>query len=470
MTKHFIQRTIRMGKAWGGRFSGDTDDRVERFTESISFDKRLLAVDVLGSAAHAQMLSEVGLITAADAKQIGEELERIALDFEAGKLPWNVKLEDVHMHVESELVRRLGDVGRKLHTGRSRNDQVATDLRLWVRGVLDELDIRLSEVQKSLTAAATRWADIILPAYTHLQRAQPVLAGHYCLAYVEKLQRDRERAADCRRRVNVLPLGAAAVAGSLLPLDRRRAAALLGFDGVMANSIDAASDRDFVLETAFVLAAIAGRLSGWAEEWILWSTTEFGFLRLPDAFCTGSSIMPQKKNPDVLELIRGKTGRVIGSLTGLFILLKGLPLAYNRDLQEDKPLIFDAADTTLSCLEMAALMISGAELNRETIAARLDRGYLDATTLMERLIEAGVPMRSAHETVGKLVRQAEESNTSLAGLPDNAFEAAAPGKGPALKASLGVQNCVKAFRTEGSTAPDKVAEQLALWRKRLNLD
>jgi argininosuccinate lyase len=459
-----------MGKAWGGRFTGKTDDRVERFTESVSFDKRLLRVDVQGSSAHAKMLSEVGLITAVEAQSIAEELERIADDFESGRLAWDFALEDVHLHVESELIKRLGDVGRKLHTGRSRNDQVATDLRLWTRNALDELDVRLGEVQKSLTAAATRWADVILPAYTHLQRAQPVLAAHYCLAYVEKLQRDRDRAADARRRVNVLPLGSAAVAGSSLPLDRRRVAVLLGFDGVMANSIDAASDRDFVLETAFVTAAVAGRLSGWAEEWILWSTTEFGFLRLPDAFCTGSSIMPQKKNPDVLELIRGKTGRVIGALTGLFVLLKGLPLAYNRDLQEDKPLLFDSVDTTLSCLDMAALMISGAELNVKTIAARLDKGFLDATTLMERLIEAGVPMRSAHETVGLLVKKCEETDISLAELPDAEFEAAVPGKGRSLKAALGAENSVRAFHTEGSTAPEKVAEQVAHWRKRLGMD
>jgi argininosuccinate lyase len=459
-----------MAKAWGGRFTGKTDDRVERFTESISFDKRLLRVDVQGSAAHATMLAEVGLLTADEAKSIGEELERIAQDFESGKLSWDVSLEDVHLHIESELIRRLGDVGRKLHTGRSRNDQVSTDLRLWVRGALDELDVRLGEVQKSLTAAATRWTGVILPAYTHLQRAQPALAAHYCLAYVEKLQRDRDRAADCRRRVNVLPLGSAAACGSSLPLDRRRVAVLLGFDGVAANSLDAVSDRDFVLETAFVTATIAGRLSGWAEEWILWSTVEFGFLRLPDAFCTGSSIMPQKKNPDVLELIRGKSGRVIASLTGLFVLLKGLPLAYNRDLQEDKPLLFDAVDTTLACLEMAALMIKGAELDVKTIESRLDKGFLDATTLMERLIEVGVPMRSAHETVGRLVRKCEETDVSLAELPVAEFEAAAPGRGEQLKKSLGVGNSIGAFQTEGSTAPDKVAEQVAVWRKRLGME
>ena len=278
--------------------------------------------------------------------------------------------EDIHMHVEAVLVERLGDVGRKLHTGRSRNDQVATDLRLWIRDSIDQVDQRLVTLQKALVAAAERERDVVLPGYTHLQRAQPVLAAHYFLAHVEKLERDRQRLRDCRKRVNVLTLGAAALAGTSLPIDRESGRRQLGFDAIAANSLDATSDRDFAIEFAFCLAMIAEHLGGWAEEWVLWNTEEFGFLELPDAYCTGSSIMPQKKNPDVLELIRGKTARVLGSLQTLLVLVKGLPLAYNRDLQEDKRPIFDAFDTVAASLEMAELIVAGARLRRDRIAAR----------------------------------------------------------------------------------------------------
>ncbi len=395
-----------------GVFSQATDRRVDRFSESISFDHRLYAQDVRGSIAHAEMLSKVGLITADECQAISKTLTEIGQEIEEGKFPFKIELEDIHMHIEQALIERLGDVGRKLHTGRSRNDQVSTDLRLWVRDSLDRLDGRLLDLQKAFVGRCAVDEGVILPGYTHMQRAQPVLANHYWLAYAEKLERDRERVADCRRRVNRLSLGAAALAGTSLPIDRFDVAKRLGFEGVAANSLDISSDRDFALESAFVLSLIAAHLSTWAEEWILWSTSEFSFLHLPQEFCTGSSIMPQKINPDVLELTRGKTARVIGNLQTLLVLVKGLPLAYNRDLQEDKPALFDAFDTVDICLELAAPLVAGAKLNLAGISAKLDKGYLDATTLMEYMILRGVPQRKAHHLVGELVGKAQPRCTA----------------------------------------------------------
>ncbi|MFO0870471.1 MAG: argininosuccinate lyase, partial [Pirellulales bacterium] len=389
-----------------GVFTSGPDRRVERFTESISFDQRLYPQDIRASIAHAQMLASVGLIDAQECQQIQAALEKIRERIEEGRFEYKTELEDIHMHIETALIRRLDDIGRKLHTGRSRNDQVSTDLRLWVRDAIDQLDGRLTELQRAFLFRCDADSDVILPGYTHFQRAQPVLAAHYWLCYCEKLERDRGRLADCRKRTNVCSLGAAALAGTSLPIDREDVAARLGFEGVAANSLDVSSDRDFVLEFAFVLAVIAEHLSTWAEEWILWSTTEYDFLKLPHDFCTGSSIMPQKINPDVLELTRGKTARVIGNLQTLLVLVKGLPLAYNRDLQEDKPALFDSYDTVDACLELAAAMVVGARLNRPVIEARLDRGFLDATTLMEWFIKRGLPQRTAHHLVGALVRKA----------------------------------------------------------------
>jgi argininosuccinate lyase len=371
------------------------------------------------------------------------------------------------MNIERALVERIGDVGRKLHTGRSRNDQISTDLRLWVRHQIDHVRRELRELQRAYVGRAEQDAGVILPGYTHLQRAQPVLAVHYWLAYCEKFERDRERLADCRRRVNQLTLGAAALAGTTIPIDQHMVAQELGFEGIAANSLDASSDRDFALEFVFCLTMVAEHLSGWAEEWILWSTTEFGFLKLPQAFCTGSSIMPQKINPDVLELIRGKTGRVIGSLTALLVLVKGLPLAYNRDLQEDKQPLFDAVDTVRGALELAAPLVAGVELNRDAIAARLDLGYLDATTLMEHLIMAGVPQRTAHEIIGKLVGAAMKRGVPLAGLPLAEFQAAHPSLDERVFDVLGAERAVAAFTSYGSTNPSQVAHQLEHWKKRL---
>ena len=454
-------------KPWGGRFAGRTDRRVEEFTESISFDRRLFEHDIRGSIAHAEMLAHVGLISPDEAAKIVKGLGEIKAEIVAGTFAFVLEREDIHMHIEAALIDRIGDVGRKLHTARSRNDQVATDVKLWTRDGLDRIDGRLKALQIALLNAATRHDGLILPGYTHMQRAQPVLAPHYFLAYVEKYARDRSRLVDCRKRLNLLPLGAAAMAGTSLPIDRRQVAAALGFDGVAANSMDVSSDRDFLIESVFVLTMIAEHLAGWAEEWVIWSTQEFSFLSLPDNLCTGSSIMPQKKNPDVLELIRAKSARVIGSLTTLLVLIKGLPLAYNRDLQEDKEPLFDAFATVDTCLDLATMIVDGARLRADRIGARLDEGYLDATTLMESLIRMGVPQRTGHEVVGHLVGLAESKGCRLADLSDDDFRKAHPKLDPSIKGTLGVANAVKAFRSEGSTAPDQVAAQLAAWRGRL---
>ena len=459
------------GKPWSGRFAEKTDRRVEAFTESISFDRRLFKQDVRGSIAHARMLQHVGLLTVDECQQIERVLSEIRARIEDGDFAFILEREDVHMHIEAALVEQLGDVGRKLHTARSRNDQVATGVKLWTREALDRIDTGVIVLQAALVAAAMRHRTIILPGYTHMQRAQPVLAAHYFLAYVEKLERDRSRLADCRKRLNVLPLGAAAMAGTSLPIDRDFVARELGFEGVAANSLDISSDRDFVIESTFVLTMIAEHLAGWAEEWILWSTQEFGFLALPDAICTGSSIMPQKKNPDVLELIRGRVARVIGSLTTLLVLIKGLPLAYNRDLQEDKEPLFDAFDTVEACLELAAVVVDGATLRAERIADRIDEGFLDATTLMEYLIRRDVPQRTAHEVIGRLVGLCERRGLKrLADLSDAELAEAHPQLGPEARGVLGVENAINAFRSYGSTAPAEVEKQLERWRSHLPMD
>jgi argininosuccinate lyase len=410
------------------------------------------------------MLALVGLISEAECQQIVLGLSEIEAKIEAGEFAFVIEREDVHMHIEAALIEKLGDVGRKLHTARSRNDQVVTAVKLWTREALDRIDAGLVGLQRALLASAERHREVILPGYTHLQRAQPVLAAHYFLAYVEKLERDRGRLADCRRRLNQLPLGAAALAGTSLPIDRESVARELGFDGVAANSLDVSSDRDFALESVFVMTLIAEHLAGWAEEWILWTTQEFGFLALPDALCTGSSIMPQKKNPDVLELIRGRSARVIGSLTTLLVLIKGLPLAYNRDLQEDKEPLFDAFDTVEACLGLATVVVEGASLR----ADRLDEGFLDATTMMEFLIREGVPQRTAHEVIGRLVGLCESRGLKrLADLADTDLAAAHPALGPGVREVLGVANSVKAFKSYGSTAPDEVEKQLRRWKSTL---
>ena len=456
-----------MAKAWGGRFQQATDPRVEQFTESISFDARLAAYDIRGSQAHARMLASVGLISAEESRQIIEALDEIGGQIERGEMEFRAELEDIHMHIESALIARLGDVGRKLHTGRSRNDQVATDMKLFVRDAIDRVDELLRAVQRAFVSRAERDTDVILPGYTHLQRAMPVMAGHYWLAYCEKFERDRQRLADTRKRVNISPLGAAALAGTTLPIDRQQTASDLEFAEVAANSLDVSSDRDYLIEFVFDLALMATHLSGWAEEWILWFTTEFGFLKLPDAYTTGSSIMPQKRNPDVLELIRGKTARVQAAVPQLLVLLKGLPMAYNRDLQEDKLAAFDAFDTVTSCLELAPPLIIGAELQTARIEARLEEGFLDATALMEYLIKKGVPMRTGHETVGRLVAICESKYCRLSELPLPEMQAVCEHIGSDVKQILGTVSAVAALTSYGSGGKTQVAEQLARWKERL---
>jgi argininosuccinate lyase len=448
-----------------GVFQAGTDKRLEAFAESISFDRRLYRHDIRGSIAHAEMLSQVGLLLPEEFVQIRDTLREIEAEIEADQLPLRVELEDIHMHVEQALIDRLGDVGRKLHTARSRNDQVSTDIRLWVRDALNAVDSRLEALQRAFLGRCDADFDVILPAYTHLQRAQPVLAPHYWLAYIEKFARDRSRIADCRVRLNQSSLGVAAVAGTTLPIDRELTARLLDFDSVTANSLDSSSDRDFLLESAFVLAVIAAHLSGWAEEWILWSTVEFNFIKIPQAFCTGSSIMPQKVNPDTLELTRGKSARVMGNLQTLMLLVKNLPMAYNRDLQEDKPPLFDSFDTVLAMLDIAAPLVRGSQLQREAIASRLDRGYLDATTLMEWMIRKGLPQRRAHHLVGAIVGEAMQRDVPLAELPLDVLQCHAPEIDESVYACLGSRHAVGAFVSYGSTAPQQVRAQIERWKQ-----
>ncbi|MDO4425261.1 MAG: argininosuccinate lyase [Planctomycetia bacterium] len=454
-------------KAWGGVFEEAADPRMEKFSESISFDRRLYRQDIRGSQAHAKMLAKVGVLTADEAKAICDGLDGILADIEAGNFEYSIKLEDIHMHVEKELINRIGDTGRKLHTGRSRNDQVSTDFRLWVRDAIDEMDSLLKNLQKAFIGRCDEDFDCILPGFTHTQRAQPVLAPHYWLCYVEKFARDRERLADCRKRTNTLSLGAAALAGTSIPIDRFETARLLEFERVAANSLDVSSDRDFALEFTFCLAVIAEHLSTWAEEWILWSTCEFNFIKLPQKFCTGSSIMPQKVNPDLLELIRGKTARVIGDLQTLMVLVKGLLLAYNRDLQEDKTPVFDAFDTVSASLDLAADMVRDAKLNREAINERLEKGYLDATTFMEFLIKRGIPQRTAHGMVGRLVRSAMNRGIPLAELPLQEFQAEDPSIDDSVYEILGVRKAIDAFQSYGSTAANQVRYQIDTWKKNI---
>jgi argininosuccinate lyase len=461
-----IEEPTVAAKAWGGRFRDATDPGVEKFTESIRFDVRLAEVDVRGSQAHARMLAKVGLIGADECRQIVETLDAILGEIERGDLALRVGLEDIHMHVEQALIERLGDVGRKLHTARSRNDQIATDLKLYVRSCIERVDELLGELQRAFVERSDGDLDAIVPGYTHLQRAQPVMVVHYWLAYCERFERDRERLADCLKRVNVSPLGAAALAGTSLPIDRDETARLLGFTRPAANSLDVSSDRDFVAEFVFCLSLVATHLAGWAEDWILWCTTEFGVLKLPDAFTTGSSIMPQKRNPDVLELIRGRSARAIAALEQVLVLLKGLPLAYNRDLQEDKLALFAAYDSVRECLEIAPHIVRGAELRRDRIAERLDEGFLDATALMEYLVKKGVPMRTAHETVGKLVAECESSGRRLADLSLDELEQVCAQIDSCVFDVLGAENAVRALCSYGSGGRGPVGEQLKAWKKK----
>ena len=405
------------GEAWSGRFNEPVDELVKRFTASVGFDQRLALFDIQGSLAHAQMLSEVGLLAPTELDSIRSGMQRIQAEIESGQFPWSVDLEDVHMNIERRLTEFAGDAGKRLHTARSRNDQVATDVRLFLRAAIDHILQQIRLFQLALLNLAEAHAGTVMPGFTHLQVAQPVTFGHHLMAYFEMLQRDAGRLVDCRRRVNRLPLGSAALAGTSYPIRRERVAELLGFEGLCENSLDAVSDRDFALEFSAASALIMTHLSRFSEELILWMSPRYGFIVLADRFCTGSSIMPQKKNPDVPELVRGKTGRVFGHLMGLFTLMKGQPLAYNKDNQEDKEPLFDTVDTVMDCLTLYTDMMSGLTVNTENMRAAASEGFATATDLADYLVKKGLPFRDAHEAVARAVRHAETLGCDLADLP-----------------------------------------------------
>jgi len=443
-------------KPWGGRFDAPTNSLVEAFTASIGFDQRLYRYDIRGSVAHANMLAHVGVLTSAERDSIVEGLKQIEDEIDAGQFAWSVELEDVHMNIEARLIDRIGDVGKKLHTGRSRNDQVATDIRLFLRDAIDAIREALAALQSSLVDLAEREVDTILPGFTHLQPAQPVSFGHHMLAWFEMLQRDRERLADVRRRVNIMPLGAAALAGTSFPVDRAFTAKELEFDAPAANSLDAVSDRDFAIEFVSAAALIMMHLSRFSEELILWSSTQFAFVDLGDAYCTGSSIMPQKKNPDVPELVRGKAARVQGHLVALLTLMKGQPLAYNKDNQEDKEPLFDTVDTVLDSLHVYRGMLDSLEVKREAMRAAASKGYTTATDLADALVRRGVPFRDAHEIVGKAVRMAIERGCDLSELDLDSVRELSDVIDAELLASLTLEASVSARDHIGGTAPRQV--------------
>jgi len=455
-------------KSWQARFSESAHALTERYVESLSFDQRLWKYDIVGSIAHAEMLAEVGLITKADNQAIKRGLKEIEADIQAGKFTWDPACEDIHMAMEAALIGRIGEPGKRLHTARSRNDQVALDLRLYTRDAID-LDVvpLLVDLQRALVDSAERYCEAVMPSYTHLQRAQPITVGAYLLAYVEQCERDRERFADARKRLDVCPLGSGAVAGSTLPIDRRAVAGRLGFSAITRNSIDATSDRDFITEFLAASAICAGHLSRLAEDWILYASREFGFVTIADAFCTGSSMMPQKKNPDVLELVRGKTGRIYGALAGMLMLTKGLPQAYNRDLQEDKIHLFGAHDTLSASLEIAAEVVRHTTFNVARLQEATQRGFLDATVLAEYLVGKGVPFREAHQHVGRLVTFAEQKACELADLSLDEFQQVCGKIERDVFDYLGASNVVARYQSEGNAGPESTARQIAFWKKQL---
>ncbi len=400
-------------KLWGGRFSKATDALVDDFNSSIRFDARMYKQDIKGSMAHAEMLGRQGIIPVADADLIVKTLSEILDDIEADKVEFLIDAEDIHMNIETILINRIGDAGKKLHTGRSRNDQVAVDLRMYLRDEVDELLVMLSNAMKAVLDIAEENIDTIMPGYTHMQKAQPVTAAHHFMAYFQMFLRDKERLSDCRKRINIMPLGSGALAGTTYPLDREFVAKKLGFDGVTKNSMDGVSVRDFAIELAGVLSILMMHLSRFCEELVIWSSHEFSFVEMDDSYSTGSSIMPQKKNPDVAELIRGKSGRVYGSLTTLLTMMKGLPLAYNKDMQEDKEAIFDAVDTVKLCLPVFINMIKTMTIKKDNMAQGAKGGFTNATDLADYLVKKGVPFRLSHEIVGKMVASAVEKNCAL---------------------------------------------------------
>jgi argininosuccinate lyase len=433
---------------------------VESFTESISFDRRLWKYDIEGSIAHAGMLGRQGIISRSDAKKIIAGLRKIAGEIGSGRFRFREDLEDIHMNIEAALIRMIGPAGKKLHTARSRNDQVALDLRLYLREETGRIIAAITGLQEALMAVAEKHMDCVMPGYTHLQRAQPVLLAHHLLAYVEMLGRDRERLCDALRRINVLPLGACALAGTSLPIDREYVAKVLGFASVSGNSMDAVSDRDFALEFLSDAAILAVHLSRMAEELVLWSSEEFSFVDLPDAFTTGSSIMPQKKNPDVAELVRGKTGRVFGALVALLTTLKGLPLAYNRDMQEDKAPVFDAVDTIKACLSVMGAMVPHLKFNKQRMAATASAAYSTATDIAEYLVRKGMPFREAHEVTGSLVRYCIEKKKGLSDLKLSELKKFSGLIGKDVFLFIAVEGSVGSKRSSGGTSPSEVKRQI----------
>jgi argininosuccinate lyase len=454
-------------KLWSGRFSEATDQGVEQFSASVSFDRRLYRQDIRGSVAHARMLAKVGVLTAAEADKIVKGLESILADIERNDFNWLDALEDVHMNIEARLTERIGEVGKKLHTGRSRNDQVATDIRLYLRDGIDALLAEMKTLRANLIDLAEREADTIMPGFTHLQVAQPVTFGHHMLAWEQMLARDAARLVDSRKRMNVMPLGSAALAGTTYPIDRAYTAELLGFDAPSENSLDAVSDRDFAIEFASACALLMMHLSRFSEELILWTSAAFKFVELPDRFCTGSSIMPQKKNPDVPELVRGKTGRVYGHLMALLTLMKGQPLAYNRDNQEDKEPLFDTLDTALACVRLYALMVPAVQVQRDNCARAAKQGFSTATDLADYLVRKGLAFRDAHEVVGKAVRFGVEQNKDLAELSLSELQQFSKLIEQDIFAVLTLEGSVAARNHIGGTAPAQVRAAAQRARQRL---
>ena len=453
--------------AWSALFSEPMSELVKRYTSSVFFDKRLWRVDIAGSLAHAEMLCHQGIISQQDHDAIVAGMQAISAEIEAGAFEWKLDLEDVHLNIEARLTQLAGDAGKRLHTGRSRNDQVATDVRLWLRDEIDVISDLLRQLQVALVDLAEQNTDVILPGFTHLQVAQPVAFGHHMLAYVEMFSRDSERMSDVRGRVNRLPLGAAALAGTSYPLDRERVAATLGMDSVCQNSLDAVSDRDFAIEFAAAASLCMVHFSRLSEELVLWMSQSFGFIDIADRFCTGSSIMPQKKNPDVPELARGKTGRVVGHLMGLITLMKGQPLAYNKDNQEDKEPLFDSVDTLKDTLRIFAEMVQGITVRPEAMERAASRGYATATDLADYLTRKGLPFRDAHETVAHAVKTAIDQGVDLAELPLQVLQGFNSHIEQDVYEVLSLRGSLQARNILGGTAPQQVRAQIARHRQRL---
>ncbi len=457
-------------KTWGGRFKEEVDELVDRFNASIGFDRALYKEDIEGSIAHCKALAKAGVLTEEESGQIVHALEEIRTELDKGPYPNEDQFEDIHTLVERALVDKVGQVGEKLHTARSRNDQVALDMRLYVRNASGRVMSLIQEVRKALVMQAEDNLDVILPGYTHLQRAQPVLLAHHLMAYYEMLKRDWQRFEDGLKRINVLPLGSAALAGTTFPLDRKFIAEQLGFEGISANSMDAVSDRDFVLEFLFDCSMVMMHLSRLAEEIVLWSTQEFGFIEIPDAFCTGSSIMPQKKNPDLAELLRGKTGRVYGHLIALLTVMKGLPLSYNKDMQEDKEGLFDTVRTVEICLEVAARLMSEVSFNKKRMEAAAAQGYLVATDLADYLVRKGVPFRRSHEIVGRIVLKCIEKGIELHQLALEEMKGICSEIDEDVYDWLDVRKSIGRRTLEGGTAPEAVRNAIQEAKQELGIE